>query len=58
MLAIVIANGSSGGGASLTALFSDATSLNKGDDVRMAGVRIGTVTDVGIQDHRTARVAR
>ncbi|GAA1887556.1 MCE family protein [Lapillicoccus jejuensis] len=56
VLAVVIANGSSGGGSSYVALFSDATSLNVGDDVRMAGVRIGTVTDVTIQDHRTARV--
>lgn len=57
LLAVVIANGSSGGGSSYVALFTDATSLNVGDDVRMAGVRIGTVTDVTVQDHRTARVA-
>jgi len=56
LLAVVIANGSSGGGASYTALFSDATSLNPGDDVRMAGVRIGTVTSVTVQDQRVAKV--
>ncbi len=56
VLAVVIANGSSGGGASYAALFTDATSLNPGDDVRMAGVRIGTVTSVTVQDRRIAKV--
>jgi len=36
--------GSSGTGYS--AAFTDATALNVGDDVRMAGVRIGNVTSV------------
>lgn len=55
-LAVVIANGSTGGGASYTAIFSDATSLNSGDDVRMAGVRVGTVTAVTVHERREALV--
>ncbi|GGF37499.1 ABC transporter substrate-binding protein [Marmoricola endophyticus] len=47
---------SSGGGTSYTALFTDATSLNKGDDVRMAGVRVGQVDDISVSDHRVAKV--
>lgn len=57
ILAVTIANGSSSSGAAYTALFTDATSLNPGDDVRMAGVRIGSVTTVEIQDRKVARVA-
>jgi phospholipid/cholesterol/gamma-HCH transport system substrate-binding protein len=55
VLAVSIANGS-GGGRSYTADFSDATSLNKGDDVRMAGVRIGQVSSISITDHHIAKV--
>lgn len=56
VLAATIANGSSASGATFTALFTDATSLNPGDDVRMAGVRIGTVGSIEVQDRRVARV--
>ncbi|HEY9353031.1 MAG TPA: MlaD family protein, partial [Nocardioides sp.] len=42
-LATTISNGSTSSGRTFTALFTDVTSLNKGDDVRMAGVKIGTV---------------
>jgi phospholipid/cholesterol/gamma-HCH transport system substrate-binding protein len=48
--------GSTGSGATYTAVFTDATSLNKGDDVRMAGVRIGQVDSIEITDQRLARV--
>lgn len=51
MLASVIRNGTSGPHHTYTALFTDATSLNKGDDVRMAGVKVGTVSSVGLVDH-------
>jgi phospholipid/cholesterol/gamma-HCH transport system substrate-binding protein len=50
--------GSSGTGYS--AAFTDATALNVGDDVRMAGVRIGNVTSVsvyvGANNKRLAKV--
>jgi phospholipid/cholesterol/gamma-HCH transport system substrate-binding protein len=39
-----------------TALFTDATGLNTGDDVRMAGVKIGRVTDIRVADNRYAAV--
>ncbi|WGL53042.1 MlaD family protein [Nocardioides sp. BP30] len=55
-LASVIRNGSSGPHRTYSALFSDVTSLNKGDDVRMAGVKIGTVTRVALHDNDIAKV--
>ncbi len=39
-----------------TAVFSDATSVNRGDDVRMVGVKVGTVQDVGLTQNRLAKV--
>ncbi|NTY60277.1 MCE family protein [Mycolicibacterium sphagni] len=39
----------SGSDNSYSALFADASSLKSGDSVRVAGVRIGTVTDVALQ---------
>lgn len=41
---------------SYTARFSDATMLNPGDDVRIAGVRIGQVADTYLVDRRYAEV--
>ncbi len=38
-------------------MFTDVTALNTGDDVRMAGVRIGTVTGIGVADRRRAEVS-
>lgn len=55
-LAGTIRNSSSGPADEYVALFTDATSLNKGDDVRMAGVKVGTVTGVEVTDNRIARV--
>ncbi|MEO6702774.1 MAG: MCE family protein [Jatrophihabitantaceae bacterium] len=55
LLAVSIANGS-GGGHHFVAEFTDVTSLNSGDDVRMAGVRVGQVTSVKVTDRRVARV--
>ena len=37
-------------------MFSDVTSLNKGDEIRIAGVRVGQVTKVAIKDRRQALV--
>ena len=39
-----------------TAVFTDATALNVGDDVRMAGVKVGKVTDIRVADNRYAAV--
>ncbi|MEU6641032.1 MCE family protein [Saccharomonospora sp. NPDC046836] len=40
-----------------TARFTDAAMLVPGDDVRIAGVRVGQVTDVRIADRRQAEVS-
>ncbi|HTZ44253.1 MAG TPA: MCE family protein [Jatrophihabitans sp.] len=55
LLAVSIAN-TSGGGRGYVAEFTDATALNSGDDVRMAGVRIGQVQSVSVTGRRLARV--
>ncbi|RJO77178.1 MCE family protein [Nocardia panacis] len=55
-LGLSIAN-YSGGGTAFKARFSDVTSLNPGDEVRVAGVRVGKVTAVRIVDRRQAEVA-
>lgn len=57
LLATISTNGVSGSATAYSALFTDATSLNVGDDVRMAGVRVGTVTAITVADRREARVA-
>lgn len=56
VLASVIRNGTSGPRRTYHAVFSDATSLNKGDDVRIAGVKVGTVTGVSLKDNTEALV--
>ncbi|GAB2645792.1 MCE family protein [Nocardia goodfellowii] len=55
VLALSIAN-YTGGGAPFKAIFTDVTGLNKGDEVRIAGVRIGKITKVSIVDKRLAQV--
>ncbi|WP_370618382.1 MCE family protein [Mumia sp. Pv 4-285] len=55
-LAGTIRNTTGDDGRRFTALFSDATSLNKGDDVRMAGVKVGTVHDITVTDDSVAEV--
>ncbi|MEV6767739.1 MlaD family protein [Nocardia sp. NPDC051030] len=55
MLAVTIAN-YGGGGTKFNARFTDVTSLNNGDEVRIAGVRVGKVTKVSIVDKRLANV--
>ena len=57
VLASVIRNGTSGPRRTYHAVFSDATSLNKGDDVRMAGVKVGTVTGISLRDNSQALVS-
>ncbi|MCK2239908.1 MULTISPECIES: MlaD family protein [unclassified Crossiella] len=43
LLAVTISNTTAVGASFYTARFSDVTSLNEGDDVRMSGVRVGKV---------------
>ena len=57
VLAIVIGNLSFGSTHSYRAEFVDATGLVKGDDVRIAGVKVGSVKDVTIVDRTRAMVS-
>ncbi|MGH3588650.1 MAG: MCE family protein, partial [Pseudonocardia sp.] len=56
VLAMTIANSSGGARTSYTARFTDASGLLPGDDVRIAGVIVGSVSDVRIVDRRLAEV--
>ncbi|MBP2473046.1 phospholipid/cholesterol/gamma-HCH transport system substrate-binding protein [Crossiella equi] len=55
LLALTIAN-STGGDLAYSARFTDVTGLNVGDEVRMAGVRLGSVTDIAVVDGTQASV--
>lgn len=58
VLGITIANGGFGGNyTTYRANFSDVTSLLSGDDVRIAGVRVGQIQSIKIVDNRYAQVA-
>lgn len=56
MLALTIINGAVSGGKHYNAIFSDVTSLNLGDDIRMAGVRVGQVDSIANYQHNEAIV--
>jgi phospholipid/cholesterol/gamma-HCH transport system substrate-binding protein len=56
VLAIVIGNLSFGSTHSYRAEFVDATGLVKGDDVRIAGVKVGSVKGISIVDRTRAMV--
>ncbi|SFP51827.1 phospholipid/cholesterol/gamma-HCH transport system substrate-binding protein [Amycolatopsis arida] len=56
LLGLAIANTGTGDDVGYTARFTDVTSVNPGDDVRMAGVRIGQVHEVRVVDRRLAEV--
>ncbi|HEY7597881.1 MAG TPA: MCE family protein [Actinophytocola sp.] len=56
VLAMSISNTGLGDMASYAARFTDVTSLNPGDDVRVSGVRVGQVDDMSIVDGHVARV--
>lgn len=56
ILAMTIRNSSAGEAVEYVAVFTDATSVNRGDDVRIAGVKVGTVQDVSVTDQRLAKV--
>ena len=48
LLVVTIGNISFGGTDEYKAVFTDATGVLKGDDVRVAGVKVGTVKDVEV----------
>lgn len=56
VIAMVIGNVSFGERKEYRAVFSDATSLVNGDDVRIAGVRVGEVKDIKVSGGRQAVV--
>jgi phospholipid/cholesterol/gamma-HCH transport system substrate-binding protein len=56
VLGVTIANANFGPTSDYTARFTDVTSLNTGDDVRIAGVKVGAVTSINIVDRRQAEV--
>jgi len=56
ILAATISNESFGSTNSYHAMFTDASGLEIGDDVRIAGVRVGTVSNIQIYHHDTAEV--
>lgn len=56
LLATITNQAGTGPQRTYRAVFSDVTALLAGDDVRMAGVRIGTVTDIAVVNRREAEV--
>lgn len=56
MLAVLIGNVTFGRTREYRAVFTDATSLVRGDDVRIAGVRVGNVSDIAVGKGATAVV--
>ncbi len=56
MLVVVIGNLSFEKSVTYKAVFIDATGVVKGDDVRVAGVKVGTVKDVEIHERTKAKV--
>jgi phospholipid/cholesterol/gamma-HCH transport system substrate-binding protein len=56
MLVVLIGNITFGGSREYKAEFVDATGVTKGDDIRIAGVKVGTVKGVEIQDRSRALV--
>jgi phospholipid/cholesterol/gamma-HCH transport system substrate-binding protein len=57
VLAATIANTSFGSTQTYKADFTSAQGLNIGDDVRIAGVRVGTVSGINIVRHNVAEVS-
>ena len=56
LLAGTIANNVGGGTATYYARFTDATSVNKGDEIRIAGVRVGQVDSIDLVDRKIAQI--
>jgi phospholipid/cholesterol/gamma-HCH transport system substrate-binding protein len=55
-LAATIGNITLGGKTTYSAVFSDVTGLLTGNDVRIAGVRVGQVSGIAITDRKLAKV--
>lgn len=56
VLATTISNSNYGSTNTYKADFTDVSGLQQGDDVRIAGVRVGTISDISLVNHNTARV--
>jgi phospholipid/cholesterol/gamma-HCH transport system substrate-binding protein len=56
VLVVTIGNLTFSGASTYKAVFADATGVNKGDDIRVAGVKVGTVKDVAITDRTRALI--
>jgi phospholipid/cholesterol/gamma-HCH transport system substrate-binding protein len=56
-LFVVFGQVRTGSTSSYSAIFADASRLKPGDSVRVAGVRVGTVDSVELQEDKTVRVA-
>lgn len=56
ILATTIRGGTRAEGTEYSAIFSDATMVEEGDDVRIAGVVVGHVTDFEVHDRDKAKV--
>jgi phospholipid/cholesterol/gamma-HCH transport system substrate-binding protein len=56
MLAATIGNFSFNSTTSYRAVFTDVTGVTVGDDVRIAGVRVGSVTGIAIKDRTAAEL--
>ena len=56
VLVATIGNLSFSGAKDYKAVFADATGVNKGDDIRVAGVKVGTVKNVAITDRTRALI--
>jgi phospholipid/cholesterol/gamma-HCH transport system substrate-binding protein len=56
LLAGTISNQIGGSTTDYSAKFTDATGVNKGDEVRISGVRVGEVQDVRLVDRKVALV--
>lgn len=57
VLVATITNSSAGQTVTYRAQFSDATGLLRGDDVRVAGVRVGSIQDIKVVNRDQAEVA-
>ncbi len=57
LLVMTIGNVTFGAEKTYEAVFSDVTGLNTGDDIRIAGVKVGTVEEIEIEGRDLARVA-
>ena len=56
VLVVLIGNITFESSRTYRAIFSDATGVVKGDDIRVAGVKVGSVKNVEIVDRTRARV--